>query len=268
MTRQTDRLLSLAAGTVRDATRLEAIRAASASGFGAVGLRFDLDEPTRDELTALLARLDDTGLGVLDVEVVRLSPSWDESLELRLIEWAHAIGARHLLVVSNHSDRTRTIDELSRVAGRCREAGVSAVLEFMRFTSVRTLQEAVSIAAEVGPTLGGVLVDPLHLERSGGRPEDLSLCHPALFPYAQLCDAPTQIAADDLEHLAHEARHQRRLPGDGELPLGALIEQLQPTTPLSVEVQSDELERLLEPGARADAAWSSALRVIDEVEPS
>ena len=42
-----DRLLSLAAGTVRDAPRCDAIDAGAAAGFGAVGLRFDLDAPDR-----------------------------------------------------------------------------------------------------------------------------------------------------------------------------------------------------------------------------
>ena len=44
-----------------------------------------------------------------------------------------------------------------------------------------------------------VLVDPLHLRRSGGTPEDVAACvaaHPDRFTYAQLCDAPLQPHGD------------------------------------------------------------------------
>lgn len=264
------RLLSIAAGTLRDVTRLEAIEAAAAAGFGALGLRFDLVPPTPSELRALRRGLDDTGLSVLDVEVVRLSPEWDETLEQRLVEWAHAVGARHLLVVSDDPDRSRALDGLRRVSERCDAAGLSAVLEFMRFTHPKTLGEAVDWVREMGPPFGGILVDPLHLARSGGSPADLGACPPEWLPYAQLCDAPAAApssAADDVDAdaLIEEARHARRLPGDGELPLRELIRALPRMAALSVEVQSNELERSMSPIERADAAWAATTRLIESV---
>jgi len=209
---------------------------------------------------------------VLDVEVVRLSPDWDEALEQRLVEWAHALGARHLLVVSDDSDRARTLDGLARVARRCDEAGLTAVLEFMRFTHPRTLDAAVALAREIGPPqgppLGGVLVDALHLDRSGGQPEDLDAFEPSLFPYVQICDAPARPTADDVDALIAEARHGRLEPGAGALPLAALLQRFPPATPISVEVQSDALERTTSPEARARLLMNATLAVIEGAQPT
>lgn len=256
------RLLSLAAGTLRDVTRLEAIEAAAAAGFGAVGLRLDVEHPGPAELKQLARRLDGEGCSVLDIEVVRLSPSWSEDVETRLVEQAAALGARYLLVVSDDPDRGRTVAGLQRVSRRCREAGLSAVLEFMAFTHPSTLADAAQIAAEVGPDLGGLLVDALHLARTGGQPAEIDGFAPALFPYAQICDAPLEAPPDDVAALIDEARHQRLLPGQGELPLAGLVAALPPGVPLSVEVQSDALERTTDARERARLCHAAAATLL------
>lgn len=252
----------MAAGTVRDVGRTDAIRAAAGAGFRAVGLRFDIEPPSPTELRELSRLLDAEGCNVLDVEVVRLSPAWSEELERRLIDQAAAVGARHLLVVSDDSDRSRTIDGLRRVSRRCREAGLSAVLEFMRFTHPATLTEAALVAAEVGPDLGGLLVDALHLARSGSPPTELAVHPPQLFPYAQLCDAPPTAPADDLASLIDEARYRRLLPGQGGLPLVELLAALPAEAPLSIEVQSDALEQTLDAGERALRCHAAAMELL------
>jgi sugar phosphate isomerase/epimerase len=62
----------------------------------------------------------------------------------------------------------------------------------------------------------------------------LVAAHPDRYPYAQLCDAP--LAAPDGDRaLYREAVDDRRAPGDGELPLAALLEALPAGIALSVE---------------------------------
>jgi sugar phosphate isomerase/epimerase len=246
------RILSLSAATLRSVPRHEAIDAAARAGFNAVGLRLDVDPPTPQELRTVKTALAATGTQVLDIEVARLSRVWDLDFEQRLVDWAAELGARFLLVVSDDADRSRTADALARVATRCRAAGLAAVLEFMRFTYPSTLADAAALALEVGPSLGGVLVDALHLQRSGSHPRALRRFDPSLFPYAQLCDAPAQVADESTVALIREARHLRRLPGDGGLPLRELIAELPPEAPLSIEVQSDEMEARQSAEERAD----------------
>jgi hypothetical protein len=56
-----------------------------------------------------------------------------------------------------------------------------------------------------------------------------------------LCDATAVLTDDSPEGLLDDALYLRRLPGDGELPLRDILEQLDPHLPLSVEVRSREL---------------------------
>lgn len=66
------RTLSLAAGTDLGVDRLSTITVASDAGFDAVGLRFEPELPSPSELTAIRRRVVETGLAVLDLEVVRI----------------------------------------------------------------------------------------------------------------------------------------------------------------------------------------------------
>ena len=111
---------------------------------------------------------------------------------------------------------------------------------------VKTLPDA---AALVGGSGGGVIIDPLHLQRGGGTPGDVRSLDPKLIAYCQLCDAPLAAPYDlprpqelprgqsveGITGLALEARAVRLLPGDGELPLAEIIAALPAGLGFSVE---------------------------------
>ena len=81
-----------------------------------------------------------------------------------------------------------------------------------------------------------VLVDALHFSRSGGIPAHIAQVDPALFRYAQICDAsPDMPGPGDTQALVREARTGRLLPGEGVLPLAELVAALPDTVPLAVE---------------------------------
>lgn len=224
--------LSLAAGTLRPGTTAEAaIRLAAAAGFDAVGLR-----PTPGwSATDVARRAADAGISILDIEVARIGTTEDEDADW-LVDWAVEVGAAHVLVVSDVLDPSATAAGLHRVAARCAGSPLRPVLEFMRFTGVPDLATARAAVEAVGGSCIGILVDALHLARAGGEPTDLADIPAARLPYFQVCDAPASGPADG--DLASEARYRRLLPGDGRLPLGALVAAL-PGRPISVEVQSE-----------------------------
>ncbi len=253
------RPLALSAGTLRAAPRPDAVRAAAAAGFTSVGVRFDVDPPSLPELVSLRAALSDTEVSVLDVEVVRIVPGDDVELARRLCTWGEEVGASFLLVVSDDRDRSRTVDRFAETAAVAAGRGMRAVLEFMRFTAVATLGEAVAVVEEAGIGGAGVLVDPLHLARSGGHPSDVTAIDPKLLPYAQLCDAPS--VAPGAAGLAEEARHHRLEPGSGDLPLADLLAALPDGSPLSVEILSDAYDEL-PPGEVASRAMDASRRVL------
>jgi sugar phosphate isomerase/epimerase len=99
-----------------------------------------------------------------------------------------------------------------------------------------------------------VLVDMLHLVRSGGGPGDLLGVDSDLLPYAQICDAPATSPGEDVGLLVDEALNGRLLPGDGALPIREIVAGLPTGCPLSCEVLSSELhQRFPEPVERARA---------------
>ena len=231
------RTLSLAAGTDLGVDRLSTITVASDAGFDAVGLRFEPELPSPSELTAIRRRVVETGLAVLDLEVVRIGREAPGSTE-RLVEAGAALGARHLLVVSMLADRQATVARLSEIADLAEGARMGVVLEFMAFTSVKDLSTAIEIVRDTGHEGCGVLVDALHLARTGGTPDQVERAPRELFPYLQICDGPAE-GPTEVEELAEEARHHRLAPGEGALALDALVSAV-PGTPISLEVQQDE----------------------------
>jgi sugar phosphate isomerase/epimerase len=257
-----NRVLSLAAGTIPPGPPAESVRVAAAAGFDAVGLRFDLRPPSDAELDELRVVLDDSGVFVLDVEVIRLGITPPDEIR-RLVDVAASIGARHLLVTGQDDDVDRLAGDFAALCSLASPAGMRPALEFMAFTDVATLADAVSVVRAAADPAGAVLVDLLHLCRSGGGPEDLAGVDPALLPYVQLCDAPASAPPGGHAGLLAEARHTRVLPGEGGLPVQRFVARLPADTAVSVEVQSDEMRSTHAAGDLARLAAETARRAVD-----
>lgn len=237
--------LSLAHLTVIDATPLELIDAAAAGGFDSIGLRIVAPMPTDrivpvigDEvmLRAIEARLAHTGVDVLDIEAVWLFPdAVVESYEAAFAT-AQRLKAQHVLVVGNDPDESRMIDNFARFCELARPHGLKAMLEFIPYCHTRTVMDAHRIVTTAAQPNAGVLIDALHLSRSGGSPDDLRTLDPAWLSYCQICDART-VRPATVDALRFEARNDRFYPGasEGTLPLDALLDALPPGVSIGVE---------------------------------
>ncbi len=255
------RLLALAAGTLAGLPAPGVIEAAAGGGFDACGLRLGPADWSPAVTKRLRQHVDTAGIRVLDVEVVRLRPEVDLSVHERLLDAAAVVGASWVLTVSDIPDVAGTSDA---VAGLCRLAGdrsLGVALEFMRFTSVRTLVDAARLLESVNCPELAILVDALHLDRSGGAAAELAQLPADALAYAQLCDACAALPTSDAD-LAEEARHRRLMPGEGTLQLSDFVRALPPDLTVSVEVQSDLLASQLDPEERAAVALASAQRVL------
>jgi sugar phosphate isomerase/epimerase len=145
---------------------------------------------------------------------------------------------------------------------RAAAGNVTVVLEFLPIFAIRNLQEALHVVRAAARPNSGVLVDTLHLARSGGSASDLLDVGTAMFPYLQLADAPAQPPADGLAGLLHEALHGRLLPGDGELPLAAVLAVV-PDVAVSVELRSQRLrDDYPDPVARAGAVLAATQQLL------
>ncbi len=234
-----DRLIALCARVVPELSPAETIGAAAAAGYGAVGFAFD-DPGDLDERLArdLRARIDDSPIECLDVNVIRIKPGPHNPAHNRFIDRAADIGAKHVLVVSQDPDRGSTAEKFSALCGHAATRGVGIVLEFMVFTDCKTLDDAFAIVRDAGQPNGRILIDTLHVARAGHRPEDIGAYDPALFPYIQLSDGPASIDIADHEACLYDAREGRLAPGEGELPLREMLRFIDPAIPIGVEVLS------------------------------
>ncbi len=241
--------LSLHHLTMIEVHPLQLIDAAAAGGFDYCGIRLVAPRPG-DPLVDIAGdagtvrqvgrRLKEAGISLLDIEAIWLSP--DTSLDtLRLpLEVGAGLGAKYVLVVGNDADRVRLGGNFSALCEMAAGFGLTVMLEFISYCSIGSLSEARAMVEGSGRANAGVLIDTLQFFRCGTQPRDLDGLAPGLFRYMQLCDAPLR-GPESLEARRHEARTDRRLPGQGELPVAELLRHLPPAIPLALEAPGPAL---------------------------
>lgn len=248
-----------------DTPPVDLIEAAAAGGFEFCGLRFVAPRPGDPlvpvvgdgaAIRAIERKLRDTGVRLLDVEAVWLSPDTDVASLRPVVEAAARLGARHLLAVGFDAERQRLVDNFSALCLLAGSCGLRVMLEFITYTTIRTPVEALALIRESGSD-AGVLIDALQFFRSGSDPQALAGFDPSLFSYMQICDAPLQ-APPTIDDLRTEARTARLLPGEGGLPLDDLLDRLPSDIVLSLEVPNARLTEL--PPAAHGRIAGAALR--------
>ena len=209
----------------------------------------------------MAARLDATGLIPLDIEPVILGRGTDPGDAV--VDTAAELGVRHVLVASGPASRAAVVERYGELCRRAEPAGVRIVLEFLPIFTIATLGDALGVVQEVDSPSAGVLVDTLHLARSGGGPADLVEVPAELLPYLQLADAADRLDDPTPARLRDEALHGRLLPGQGELPLGETLVRV-PDVPVSVELRSQALMQAFpDPTDRARAVLAATQRVLE-----
>lgn len=263
-------LLSLAHMSVLELTPPQLVACASAAGFSGVGLRLSParegeqqypmigDTPMMRETQALLR---DSGVQVLDVEVIWLRPDTRATDYEGLFAAAARLGARRILVAGADANLARATASFAAVCELADRYGLGVDLEFMLFSEVKSLQQALSIVQGAQQTNGGVLLDALHVARSGTTLEDVARIDPALLRFCQLCDAPEQ-SPGSISELGHEARFDRLLPGEGGLPLAALFTALPRDLDVSVEIPLARERGRLGAAERATLLCNAARRFL------
>lgn len=241
------------------------VQAAAAAGFARVGFTLWTPEGPLDPLchdaagrAALRGSLGDAGVEPLDVGVVVLQPSLDLAHVARLVEAATEIGADRLIVANRDTQAQRASRSLASVCELADQAGLLTLLEFMPYTATRTLSEASDLVSATGNPSAGVVLDVLHLFRSGGTVATLDGPAGRAIRLVQLCDGPAAAPPSDL--LRDEALHDRRYPGEGAFPLADVLGALPPDIPVTVEAPV-AADAGLPPEARARAAMAALRRL-------
>ena len=253
------RLLSIAAGVHPDLAPVRMVEVAASANWPACGVWFDANTWTEATTRDVKRRLDETGLVALDLEPIIPAVDHDDQGE-RVIEAAAEIGARHVLFTSRLPDLSATIDRFASLCDIARGCGVSLVCEFLPIFPLRSLAMAHDVVSRHPAEVAGILIDNLHLSRSGGTIDEIRAIDIDRFPYLQIADAEA-IVPTEFTALLDEALNGRLLPGEGSLPIDDLLAAV-PQVPLSFEVRSRALrDGFTDPVERARHLLRSAERL-------
>lgn len=262
------RMLSLAPLTVLELDPAELVDCAAAAGYDAVGLRLiraTEQEPLRPTIgrTPLIVetkrRLDDSGLRLVDIEVLRLRAVTRVRADFEaFLETGAYLGATEILVTGNDPDHHRTADNLAELALLAAEFGLTPNLEPMPWTDVEDLHRGVAILSAC-PANVGLLVDAIHYDRAMNSPADLAALPPNWIRYAQICDAPAE-RPGTVDEMMFQGRSARLLPGTGGIDLVSMLRALPAGIPISVEAP---LQSAAPAAVRAATAARAAREVLD-----
>lgn len=231
--------IAMASGIMPEASPLQLVEAAARAGFDFGGMWIDPDQWTIETTRSVKAALRDTGLKLLDVEVVWLKPGPHDPEHDRIVEIGAELGARNVLCVSSDPDRAATRDKLGRLMDLGQRSGIRVHLEFGLFTEVKTINAASGLLQELDSPAAGLLIDALHWQRSGGTLEDIAALPARWLGYAQLCDAPGRGPDPrDSAAILDEAVDGRMFLGEGGLPLRELVAVLPAGLPFAIEQRS------------------------------
>ena len=180
------------------------------------------------------AALRDTGVTIELGEGFRVRPDGDVRDRAAGLDLMAELGAVRINAVSMEPSLERTYDQLAILADMVIERGMQFTIEFAPMNTINNLASTLAAIEHVGQGRAKVLIDAMHLFRSGGSVEDIRALDPALIGYAQICDAP-MVAPEGLPYFK-EATCGRMVPGTGEFPVADWVAALPADTPIGIEV--------------------------------
>jgi sugar phosphate isomerase/epimerase len=260
--------LSLAPVTINEVEPPALIAAAAAAGFDAIGLRV-LGAPGAAPVTPLIGNRPliaeiagaaaDTGVTVYAATGIWLVPEFSLDAAVPALEIAARLGAEQFLAVGNDPDEERMGANLAALAAAAVPFRLGISLELMPYTAVNSIAKARRLVESSGQPNLGLVIDALHLARSGGGPADIAAIDHRFIGYLQLSDAPA--APPPGLSLRAESLTSRLYPGDGALPLLALLDALPPNIVIDVEAPVAR-DRSLPPSERAVRAFAATKRLL------
>ncbi|MFT8420027.1 MAG: sugar phosphate isomerase/epimerase [Gluconacetobacter sp.] len=238
------RPISLAWLTTAPMNPVEMLPLARRIGYTGVGLRALpaapgetlpplLTDPSFRRQIRDLARQE--AIRVTDMEIVRIADSFRAADIEPFLDLCADLSVPHILVAGDDADLSRLASSFADLCALAAPRGISPALEFMPWTAVRDARTALSVVTTAAADNGTIIVDTLHVARSGTTTDDLRNIPRDRLAYVQICDAPADIPATR-EGLIHTARQARLLPGDGGIDLTAILASLPPDLPVSVEI--------------------------------
>jgi sugar phosphate isomerase/epimerase len=188
------------------------------------------DAGLRRETNAAMA---DRGVSISLGEGLGVRPGGDVRDQARDLDLMCELGVKRINMVSMDPDLGRSFDQYAVLAEMAAERGVESTTEFAPELTVADLPTALAAVRHVNRPDFRLLIDTMHLVRSGGTAADVAALDPELIGYVQLCDAPLSPRFDTY---FEEAMFERLPPGAGELGLVDVVRALPQDRVFALEI--------------------------------
>lgn len=139
-------------------------------------------------------------------------------------------------VVSLDPDLRRTFDQFGALTELAAQRNIQTNVEPVPGLTVGDLPTALAAREHVGSNDFRLLIDPMHVVRSGSTAADIAAINPEFIGYAQLNDTTLQPRPDVPGNYMEEAMYERMVPGEGELPLYDIFSALPEDLIIEIEV--------------------------------
>ena len=227
--------------TVPKATPLQLLETAASAGFASVGMRIlEAGEPDTafvgggGESAALVKRAaDDLGVTIFRTAGFRIDGRYTPDRFRPYIEATAELGAEYISIIATDQDEQRRHESFGSICEEAAACGLRISVEFTPFSAVKTIFDCYELLVKAGRPDSAILLDALHLYRSGGKANDVLGIPQERLAVAQLCDARVNTPKE--ADLLWEARNDRFDVGKGKLPLRDFMSVLPHSIPLEVE---------------------------------
>jgi sugar phosphate isomerase/epimerase len=181
----------------------------------------------------ILAAMDETGVSIALGDGLLILPGVDIGDRAADLDILAELRVPLVNSVSLEPDRQRTFDQFATLAELAAERGMQTTTEPAPGTTVGDLTAGLEALKHVGRSDFRLLIDTMHLVRSGFGAADLAGLDPEVIGYAQLSDTTLRPRMDNY---MQEATFERMVPGEGELPLRDIVDALPPDIVIGLEV--------------------------------
>lgn len=267
---------SLAYLTVPGLTPPEQTYVAAKAGYDYVSFRlFHLNvpgEPDIDPTSPQIVRqtrraLDDTGMRVFDIELMRILRTIEPRDFRPAFEAGAELGAAQVICsawTDVRNDRGFIVDRFSEICDIAAPYGLTVNLEFPAFSRLASLEDCMEILELAERPNQGLLVDTLYTHFNKMPLFALERVPAEWINFMHICDA------DDLpytrDEMIHIARDERLYPGEGAVDFAA-INYLFPDLPLTIELPHEKRLRELGPEQHARNCVEAARAVLNPAAP-
>jgi sugar phosphate isomerase/epimerase len=194
--------------------------------------------------------------GVVDVEVEWLldwyctdaRKSASDEIRALLLDAAEALNARHIKIAdlgNDCADVPRMTEAFAPLCRQAAERGTNILFEMLpaQFSRAPSLDQVLALTRGSGADNGGIMLDNLHLQRSGIGPGEIvrKLTARDLIG-VEINDGTLAVPVDFRDSVVNK----RLLPGDGEFDIAAFLQALWTVGydgPIGVEVLNEYIRR-------------------------